>query len=48
MKEKEVGFDLISLEVDSSHGVMLERMGSGHIKLEHSPTYWLYDIEKVI
>lgn len=47
MKGKEVGFELISLEVDSSYGIIMERMGSAHVKFEHSPTKWPYDLGKV-
>lgn len=43
---KDVGIEPISLEVDCSHGIMME-MGTGCRRYELSPTYQLYDLRKV-
>lgn len=46
-KRQTFGFEHISLEVDSSHGIMMERMGCVHRKLEYCPMYWLCELIKL-
>lgn len=38
-ERKKVGFELISLKVNNSHGIMKEKKGSGHRRHEYSPAW---------